>query len=729
MTSRQTSYLSLAFATVLVLALSAFGWWVAASIDDRSMARQARAVQRGLTEIMHRIPVEQDSSVIWDDAIINLRAANEPWIADNLGEWMSDYYGHDRIYILDPSNLPVRAIAEGQRIDDAAFYDQAAALQPLVTHLRRRMAESSTGHLDSTAQITGLGVEDVVVLSSGLAAIVSIRPIVPSTEAIAQATGSEFLHVSVRVIDQSVADEIGEHFEIRGLSFQTAAATDSEKMASPVTNASGQPIGFFTWVPEEPAYDLLRETLPVVAIAVLLGGVALFFLLRRLRRTSSQLEATKAQATFLAFHDPLTRLPNRALFEDRLEQALANMRSGASQVALHYVDLDNFKRVNDTLGHAAGDDLLRQSAQRLNGLVSEVDTVARLGGDEFAVIQFHPSDNAAAMSLGQKIVDAFAAPFDLSGREGRVGASVGVALASSSLGMGDLLRQADIALYEAKNAGRGRYQSYDGDLNAVVTERRELEVELRDALNGTPGLELVYQPIFHAGSGAIAGAEALVRWDHPRRGWMSPATFIGVAEERGLIDQLGLWVMQSACAYAASSDLPWVAVNASPLQFRDESFADRVFEILEITGLEPRRLEIEITEGLLLQNSSLTQSTLMRLRAGGIRIALDDFGTGYSSISYLRTYGIDKLKIDQSYTAQLGQDDEIDSIVRSIVELGRAVHMAVTAEGVETEAQRDILNKIGCDQLQGYLLSKPVGPAKLNEILDQLHVSVSRKTA
>jgi EAL domain-containing protein (putative c-di-GMP-specific phosphodiesterase class I) len=295
--------------------------------------------------------------------------------------------------------------------------------------------------------------------------------------------------------------------------------------------------------------------------------------------------------------------------------------------------------------------------------------------------------------------------------------------------MGDLLRQADIALYEAKNAGRGRYQSYDGDLNAVVTERRELEVELRDALNGTPGLELVYQPIFHAGSGAIAGAEALVRWDHPRRGWMSPATFIGVAEERGLIDQLGLWVMQSACAYAASSDLPWVAVNASPLQFRDESFADRVFEILEITGLEPRRLEIEITEGLLLQNSSLTQSTLMRLRAGGIRIALDDFGTGYSSISYLRTYGIDKLKIDQSYTAQLGQDDEIDSIVRSIVELGRAVHMAVTAEGVETEAQRDILNKIGCDQLQGYLLSKPVGPAKLNEILDQLHVSVSRKTA
>jgi EAL domain-containing protein (putative c-di-GMP-specific phosphodiesterase class I) len=198
---------------------------------------------------------------------------------------------------------------------------------------------------------------------------------------------------------------------------------------------------------------------------------------------------------------------------------------------------------------------------------------------------------------------------------------------------------------------------------------------------------------------------------------MSPATFIGLAEERGLIDELGLWVLRQACTYAAASSVPWVAVNASPIQFRDEMFADRVFEILEATGLPARRLEIEITEGLLLQNSQLTQATLMRLRASGIRVALDDFGTGYSSISYLRSHGIDKLKIDQSYTAQLGQDAEIDSIVRSIVDLGRAMHMTVTAEGVETEAQRVILNNTGCDQLQGYLLSRPLQPEKLDAIL------------
>lgn len=376
--------------------------------------------------------------------------------------------------------------------------------------------------------------------------------------------------------------------------------------------------------------------------------------------------------------------------------------------------------MNDTLGHAAGDVLLRQAAERLTALVTDVDTVARLGGDEFAVIQFHAEDSAAALALSQSIVDAFSHPFSLSGYEGRSGASVGVAIvADPSTPMEDIMHQADLALYEAKNGGKGRYQPYDGELNAAVRERRELETDLRAALNGTPGLTLVYQPIFNARNGAMAGAEALVRWDHPKRGRMSPADFISLAEERGLIDELGLWVLRQACAYAASSSLPWVAVNASPIQFRDEKFAERVFEILKSTGLQPRRLEIEITEGLLLQNSQLTQATLVRLRAGGIRVALDDFGTGYSSISYLRSHGIDKLKIDQSYTAQLGKDHEIDSIVRSIIDLGRAMHMAVTAEGVETEAQCTILQNIGCDQLQGYLLSRPVEPAKLDDILRQ----------
>jgi diguanylate cyclase (GGDEF)-like protein len=717
--SRQISVLSVAFGLALFLALGSFGWWAASSIDDRSIARQTRAVHRGLIELMDRIPVEQDSSAIWDDSVVNLRAGNEPWIAENLAEWMSEYFGHDRIYILDPRDRPIRAVAEGVQVETTAYYRDEAAIADRLTRLRAQMAEASAGADDSTAAISGLGIEDLAVTGDGQVAIVSIRPIIPGTDAVTQTPGTEFIHVSMRLIDKSVADEIGQHFEIPGLLFERDAASTADRMASPVMDNQGRILGFFTWMPEEPAYELIRDTLPAMAGGLLIGGTAVYLLLRRLRRTSSQLEVTKAEASFLAFHDPMTKLPNRALFEDRLEQALANMRSGTSQVALHYVDLDNFKRVNDTLGHAAGDDLLRQAATRLSGLVGPVDTVARLGGDEFAIIQFQAADSAAVFTLCQNIVDAFDRPFNLSGHESQSGASVGVAVVvDPALQIEDVMRQADVALYEAKNSGRGRYQTYDGELSALVKERRQLELDLRGAVNGKPGLELVYQPIYHARGGLIAGAEALVRWNHPTLGRMSPALFIGLAEERGLIDQLGIWVLRQACLFAAASTIPWVAVNVSPLQFRDEKFADRVFAILTETGLPPRRLEIEITEGLLLQNSPVTQATLMKLRAGGVRVALDDFGTGYSSISYLRTHGIDKLKIDQSYTAQLGLDAEIDSIVRSIVDLGRAMHMAVTAEGVESEAQRRILNKIGCDQLQGYLLSRPLVAAKMTELLD-----------
>lgn len=716
--SRQISYLSLAFATVLLVVLGTFGWWAASSIDDRSIARQTRAVEGGLDEIMARIPVEQDSSAIWDDAVVNLRAGNQAWIAENLAEWMSDYFGHDRVYILDPNDLPIRAASNGQLADAADYYRDEALVGPMVTVLRAQMAERSAGSVDSTNAIAGLGLLDVVVLADGHPAIVSIRPILPSSSAVTQRPGSEYLHVSMRIIDGSVTEEISRRYEIPGLSFQRVAGADDDRISLPVLNDAGRIVGFFTWVPEEPAYQLIRETLPVMAGAVVLGGLAVYLLLGRLKRTSVQLEHSRAEASFLAFHDPMTHLPNRALFEDRLQQALANMRSGPSKVALHYVDLDTFKQVNDNLGHAAGDELLRQTAKRLTALVSGVDTVARLGGDEFAVVQFDAGDNAAAFALSQRIVEALSMPFDLSGHECNVGASVGVTIATDpSVPMEDVMRQADVALYEAKNGGRGRYHAYDGELSASVQKRRALEVDLRNALTGTPGLELVYQPIFTADSGLIAGAEALVRWEHPALGRLSPDTFIGLAEERGLIDQLGLWVLRKACEYAVSSSIPWVAVNASPMQFRDEKFAERVLKILKETGLPARRLEIEITEGLLLQNSPLTQSTLTRLRSSGIRVALDDFGTGYSSISYLRTHGIDKLKIDQSYTAQLGLDEEIDSIVKSIIDLGRAMHMAVTAEGVETEGQRKFLVGIGCNQVQGYLLSRPLVPAQLESML------------
>jgi diguanylate cyclase (GGDEF)-like protein len=714
--SRQITNLSIVFALALIAAVGCFGWWAASRIDDRSIARQAHSIQVGLADIEERIPVEQNSSAIWDDSVVNLRSGNEPWIEENLTAWMSEYFGHDQVYVLDSANQAAHAARDGAAVDPVSYDTVRGVVAPMLRDLRDAMAVASAGATDSTATVTGLGVEDVVALDDGRPAIVSLRPIVPGTDAVQQSPGSEFIHVSIREIDQEIAQEISEKYAVEGLGYSTFDPDDGERVASPILNDNGRIIGFFTWLPDEPAYALIRDTAPALAAALALAGLTAAMLLRRLKRTSTMLEHSRAEASYLAFHDALTGVPNRALFEDRLEQALAHVRRSGSTVALHYLDLDRFKHVNDTLGHPIGDELIKAAAQRLSACVSEADTVARIGGDEFAIIQVGLVDNALALSLARTVVEVIGAPFELSGHEVRVGASVGVVVTSDTGSTGEeLMRQADIALYSAKGDGRGRYHLFVDEMDANVRDQRVLEMDLRSALANEAGLGLVYQPIYETQTCRVAGAEALVRWDHPERGRLSPAMFISLAEDRGLIDQLGMWVLTTACRFAASSTVPWVAVNVSPLQFRDEKFADRVFDVLAQTGLAARRLELEITEGLLLQNSPLVQSTLNRLRARGIRVALDDFGTGYSSISYLRTYGVDKLKIDQSFTAALGKDQEIQGIVRSIIELGRAMHMLVTAEGVETAEQQRILAGMGCDQLQGYLLSKPVSAEALIE--------------
>lgn len=707
--ARQITAVSYLFAFVLVSVIGLFGWWAASRIDDRAMARETRSVHKELAEIAARLPVEQDSSVVWNDAVLNLRSNNTPWIENNLAEWMSVHFSHDQIFLLDPNDQVVRAVELGSQMSQDIIELEMPALLPLVEELRTQMANASKGVEDSTEAVTGLGLADLVRMGSGAVAMVSIRPVVPDTPMVRQSPGTEFLAISTRLLKGKVIAELRQRTELWDLRFSHTAPSNADHIATAVNSRNGINLGYFSWVPEEPAFNLIKETAPAVALGILSAVVAVTFLLRRLQRTTSMLEVTQERATFLAFHDGLTGIPNRALFEDRLEQALANMRRTGSSIALHYIDLDRFKHVNDTLGHPAGDELIRFAAKGLSGLVDEVDTVARLGGDEFAIIQFQPSHVAAAEALSQQVVDTFAEPVPIAGVEALIGASVGVIFTNdTSVDAAELMRQADIALYQAKANGRGRYQLFAGELDHAVQERRAVEVDLRDALRSGQGLELVYQPIFHTADGRLAGAEALVRWDHPTRGRLSPDTFIGLAEERGLIDQLGAWVMHSACTFAADTSLPWIAVNVSPLQFRNERFADNVRATLRRTRLPARRLQIEITEGLLLQNSPAVQATLGELRAAGIRIALDDFGTGYSSISYLRTHGIDKLKIDQSFTAQLSTDPQIESIIKSIVDLGRALDMVVTAEGVETVEQKAVLAQIGCDELQGYLLSRPI---------------------
>ena len=690
-----------------IVSLSLLGWWASSEIDGQENQRQRNRAEFGIAELMERLPKEQDSSAIWDDAVLAVRADDAEWMAENLVEWFSEFYGHEQVYVLDPSNAPLRAAVQGETADPAVFWNESERILPLVDKLRAAMAAASEGEMWSTDAVTGLGEAAFVRFSSGEAGLVSVRPILPTTEKVPLRPGEEYLHVSVEMLDAALLSQISSKYGLENLA--VAAEPPAGASASPVLGVDGEPVAWLTWDIDRPAARLLERTAPLLLIAACFGVACVTLLLMRLRRTKTDLQQSQAEAIHLAFHDQLTGLPNRALFEDRLERAITASRRGATSTVLHYLDLDNFKHVNDTLGHPSGDELVRQTGARLKENVREVDTVARLGGDEFAIVQVDSNGEADAAVLGEKILAAFEKPFMLHGEEVRITASIGAAVhRKGEMTPAGLMRQADVALYEAKAAGRARHRIYAGEMDDVLKRRRQLERDLRRAIDTGEGIYLAYQPIYAAADRSMVGVEALARWDHPQEGNIPPDYFVRLAEERGLIERLGNLVLRQACTFAVEHGLPWVAVNLSPLQFKDIHLADRVAGMLNATGLAPDRLQIEVTEGVLLQDSPAVRETIRQLRLNGVSVALDDFGTGYSSISYLRTYGVDKLKIDRSFVSQLGDGGEVDSIVQAIIDLARAMRMTVTAEGVETKEQLRILQSMGCAELQGYLLSKPL---------------------
>ncbi len=466
----------------------------------------------------------------------------------------------------------------------------------------------------------------------------------------------------------------------------------------------------------------LAVSTAAVALFALLAAACVFAVLRLL--PLRLLDRALSRAAFLATHDALTGLPNRALFRDRLDQALARLHRAGGMVAVLYIDLDRFKAVNDTLGHGAGDQLLRQVAMRLSANLRETDTLARLGGDEFAVIQLgdrHPADVEA---LAGRFIAALAEPFDLDGHHVSIGGSIGVAVRHQPGGaearaseLGAMLQEADLALYQAKAEGRGAYRFFEAAMNRHLLERRKLEADLREAI-ATGQFRLSYQPQFDLIDHHIFGAEALIRWLHPQRGEMRPDEFIPLAEETGLIVQIGEWALREACREAATWPQPLrIAVNVSPVQFRRPGFVETVRAALAETGLERGRLELEVTEGVLLSDTEETLDILGRLRALGASIAMDDFGTGYSSLGYLQKFPFDKIKIDRSFVRGLGKDPHALAIVSAVLGMARALGMRVNAEGVEMESQARILLAEGCDEVQGFLFSQPVPPESLRAMM------------
>ena len=425
---------------------------------------------------------------------------------------------------------------------------------------------------------------------------------------------------------------------------------------------------------------------------------------------------SKAKIVHMAMHDALTGLPNRVLFNERLVQALTRAKRGEI-VATHLLDLDHFKNVNDTLGHSTGDKLLQAVTERLCKLMRETDTIARMGGDEFAILQPALPQAADAGVLARRVIDAVSEPYDIDGHQVVIGTSVGIAVGPADGDVPDqLMRNADLALYRAKGDGRGAFRFFEPGMDAKMQERRVMETDLRKALVGGE-FELFYQPVVNLESNKINGFEALIRWRHPARGLISPAQFIPLAEEIGFIIPLGEWAIRQACATAARwPDKVKIAVNLSPVQFRSTGLVQTVVSALAASGLQPERLELEITETTLLQDSEATLGMLYRLREIGVGIAMDDFGTGYSSLSYLQSFPFDRIKIDRSFIKDIGDGVGSLNIVRAVAAMAKGLGMETTAEGVETELQRKMVALEGCTEMQGFLFSKPLPANEIEQL-------------
>jgi len=422
--------------------------------------------------------------------------------------------------------------------------------------------------------------------------------------------------------------------------------------------------------------------------------------------------------TFMAHHDGLTGLPNRNSLRQRLDEMLTQTRRSSEKVAVLFLGIDNFKAVNDTLGHGVGDKLLRGVARRLRSSLREEDAIARLSSDEFAIIQSGITRPEDVVLLARRMLEAIGEPYLLDGHSVVIGASIGIAMAP---GDGEdserLLKNADMALSRAKNDSRGTFSFFEAGMDARAQTRRKVELDLRAAIQNDV-LRPHYQPLINLATGRISGFEALVRWPHPERGMISPAEFIPVAEDTGLINVLGAQILRRACMDAAGwPDPVRVAVNLSPLQFRAGNLLSVVMDALKQSGLPAKRLELEITETLLLEKSAEVLATLHALRALGVHISMDDFGTGYSSLSYLRSFPFDKIKIDQSFVRDLGGNRDAQAIVRSIISLGKGLGVTITAEGVETEAELSCLRAEGCHEGQGFLFSKARPNAEIVELL------------
>lgn len=691
----------------VIIALIAF-----ANIADQSARqREQELVQNGLSGLLDEHARRPTAVTLWDEAVRNLDVSFDPeWTDSNIGDYLEGVHGFELAVVLDRADTPIYAMLEGKSGALGEVGSALAAAAPLVEKVRA--AEQRRGPIsDHLKEMNGQPPKVIYATSlsqtdQGLFALTATL-VQPDFGLTLPATPRSAILVSGERIDQDFLSILTNRYLLKDTVLTSLGGHRIPDGAALILReASGETAGVIQWRPERPGAEMLRLSMPLVVIALTSLIILAMRYQARGRRATEQLVASEARATHIAFHDALTGLPNRLLLTDRLEHALERVRTQGHPFAVHYIDLDRFSEINDSFGQQAGDDLISEVARLFARACEPDDTLARLGIDEFAILQANATAETAA-ALALRITQLANEPVEIAAGRVFSGCSVGFSLvAEGNLDSFECLRRADLALNRAKTYGGGKVAEFAPEMDGNLRKRIEIREELRAAL-ASKDLNLVYQPQVHQG-GKLYGVEALVRWTNPLRGNVSPSEFVPIAEEAGLIDELGMFVLRRAFEDSKKLGNLRVAINISAAQLRLSDFLANITLLVEQTGVDISRIELEITEGLLLGDDQATLDTLAALRTLGFRIALDDFGTGYSSLSYLQRYPIDKIKIDRSFVANLGNDPGADAVVGAIVRLARALRLDVIAEGVETELQRVRLAAAGCDDIQGYLFGKPM---------------------
>ncbi|MBU6319409.1 MAG: EAL domain-containing protein [Alphaproteobacteria bacterium] len=677
--------------------------------DRAAAARERLMVEQGLSTLVEETAWTTTSVALWDDAVGNLdNQLNLEWADENISEFLYRTLGFEAALILDRLDKPVYGMRAGKRsrIEDLVAYVPPS--QPLVDQVRaaERQRGSVRDILKNSRSVSKPIYRSSLVNADGRVVLMTAALIQPDFGRSLPDADRSAIILAVSPVDRSFVSLIEKRFLLTNAAlFPGTPALERGYSRAIVRDLNGESIAVLDWKPTHVARDAFVRSLPIMLALIAFFLVLSIVLYRRARRLYDSLVASEARAAHLAFHDALTGLANRTLFSRRLGEALSESKRDGRAFALHCIDLDKFKAINDSYGHPVGDDVIRSAAQLLSSACRQSDTLARLGGDEFAIIQRDVTPESAG-SLADRVVTLLSEPFHLAVGSLSIGGSVGVTVVhEQAVDAEECLRQADLALYRAKEAGRGRYAFFAPAMDASVRARHLLQADLRRAIAFNQ-LDLHYQPQVDD-RGRIVGLEAFVRWDHPDLGPQPPSSFVKIADECGLSDHLGMYVFRKVFADSRRWGHLTVSVNVSGAQLRRKDFADRLMDLVHEFDVRPASFEIEIPEGVLFGADPHIHGTLRSIRAAGFRITLDNFGSGYSSLTNLQRYPVDKIKIDRSIITNLGSDYETTGVISAMIRLASAVGLTVMAEGVETPLQRSLLLAAGCLHAQGFLFGRP----------------------